>query len=378
MWYSDEALYRWILIISASETQVESLDRGGDKSASVEDLSCRLVSDGDRDSWNAFVQSQPSANLGHSFEWKRVFEKAYGKKTYYFAALRGDQWVGVLPLVHMRGPLSGNRLVSLPFLDQAGCLARSSEASTVLLEGAKTLSLEVRSNGFDLRQRTPEPAEDTDRFTLIRDLSGGSEALWKSFAPKVRNQVRKAEKSGLATQSVEAGSLPVFYDIFARNMRDLGSPVHSLSFLNAVFERFASSARLYMTTDSNNRPVGGAIALSFKNLLTVPWASSLREVFPSCPNHSLYWRILADAADAGVELFDFGRSHRDSGTYKFKTQWGAVPQPLRWTSLDAKGNPKASKVYKPHEHQLLTRTWSRLPLWVTRRFGPLVRRQLSN
>jgi len=364
--------------MSSSKTHVESLDRGGDDSPHVEDLSCRLIADDERDPWNAFIHSQASAHLGHSFEWKEVFERAYGKKAYYFAALRGDQWVGVLPLVHMRGPLSGNRLVSLPFLDQAGCLALFPEASTALLESARSLSREVRSRGIDLRQRNLEVAEDTDRFRLVLDLSGSSEVLWKSFSPKVRNQVRKSQKSGLKTEPVEADSLPAFYDIFTRTMRDLGSPVHSPSFFDAVFESFSSRARLYITTDSDNRPVGGAVALAFKNVVTVPWASSLREVFPSCPNHSLYWRILADAADAGVKLFDFGRSYRDAGTYKFKTHWGAVPQPLRWTSLDASGNPEPSKVYKPAEHPLLTRTWSLLPLWIANRIGPLVRRQLSN
>jgi CelD/BcsL family acetyltransferase involved in cellulose biosynthesis len=154
--------------------------------------------------------------------------------------------------------------------------------------------------------------------------------------------------------------------------------VHARRFLQAVLDEFRGAATLYLTTRSSGEVVGGAIAIARGGTVTVPWASSLRSAFPSCPNHCLYWKILADAAGAGARLFDFGRSHLDSGTYRFKTQWGAAPQPLAWEACDAGGNPQRTTAPRPSEHSILTRTWSRLPLWLANALGPVVRRQLSN
>ncbi|HVR75161.1 MAG TPA: FemAB family XrtA/PEP-CTERM system-associated protein, partial [Planctomycetota bacterium] len=325
--------------------------------------------------------SLPGANLGHAFEWKQVMEKAYRKRTCYLAATRSGQWLGILPLVHMRGPLTGNRLVSLPFLDQAGILAASPEAEAALLEAATRFARESGARGIDFRsQASTEPggSRGPERATLVLPLLASPDDLWKSFSPKVRNQVRKAEKEGLTTEAVEARGLDEFYPVFARNMRDLGSPVHARRFFEMVLEAFGTRAKLYVTRDGQKRAVGGAIALLFRDTVTVPWASSLREAFPSCPNHSLYWKVLSRAVEEGARLFDFGRSHVDSGTYKFKTQWGAQPISLLWTSLDPLGRKEAQKVYKPAEHQRLTSLWSRLPVWLASWLGPRVRRQLSN
>ncbi|MBI4605069.1 MAG: FemAB family PEP-CTERM system-associated protein [Planctomycetes bacterium] len=341
------------------------------------EVACRPAGEEDREAWDRFVASQPEAGLGHLFGWKAVTERAYGKRAFFLAAVQGERWVGVLPLVHMKGPLAGNRLVSLPFLDAAGVLAASPPAAEALWRATLDLAREAGAKGIDLRALAPHGTPQ-DRATLLLRLPAGSEALWKSFSPKVRNQVRKSEKEGLRTEPAGRERLGEFYGVFARNMRDLGSPVHSLRFLQETFEAFGPKAKLYLTSDAAGRVVGGAVALTFRSVRSVPWASSLREAFPSCPNHSLYWRILADTAEERLELFDFGRSHAGGGTYRFKTQWGTEPRPLLWSSYDSSGGQLPPKVYRPAEHPRLTWLWSRLPVWLATRLGPLVRRNLSN
>jgi serine/alanine adding enzyme len=340
-------------------------------------ITCRLAGSADGPSWNGFVRSRPEANLGHLWEWKGVIEAAYRRRGYYLVALQGEQWAGALPLIHMRGPLSGNRLVSVPFLDQAGILAATPEASRALWRGAIELATSLGAGGIELRAAAPPGASNSDRTTLVLRLPGNADLLWKSFKPKVRNQVRKAEKEGLRTVVAGSERLAEFYAVFARNMRDLGSPVHSRRFIEAVGEAFGASAKLYLTL-AGDKVLGGGISLRFQQAVTVPWASSLREAFHLCPNHSLYWQVLRDAVAEGATLFDFGRSYLDSGTYRFKVQWGAEPLPLHWASFDGGGNEAPARHYRPSEHQRLTRLWSLLPLPIANWLGPIVRRQLSN
>jgi FemAB-related protein (PEP-CTERM system-associated) len=338
----------------------------------------RQASAGDAEAWDAFVASRPDANLGHFWRWKDVFERAYRKRCLYLVAEQDETWVGVLPLVYMRGPLAGRRLVSLPFLDRAGILASSAQGGETLLGAALELARGLGSRGLECRGLAAEAASDAERHTLVLKLPRTEKALWDSFDPKVRNQVRKAEREGLRTVSAPADRLGEFYAVFTRNMRDLGSPVHSHAFLHCVLEAFGAAARLYLTVSSTGEAVGGAIALRQRHRVTVPWASSLRAYFPSCPNHSLYWKVLQDSVEQGAEDFDFGRSHRDSGTYRFKKQWGADAIPLQWRAFTADGREEPPRHLKPSEHGGITKLWSRLPVWLANRIGPLIRRQISN
>src|SRR5262249_44811223 len=154
----------------------------------------------------------------------------------------------------------------------------------------------------------------THKVNLVLPLPGSSDDLWRQLSGKVRNQVRKAEKSGLTVELGGSEKLEEFYGPFAVNMRDLGSPVHSLTFFEKIFESFGSSARVVLVRKSDCT-VGGLIALKFKDTLAVPWASSLRQYLALCPNVLLYWETLRAACAEGFTRFDFGRSTRDSGTY---------------------------------------------------------------
>jgi FemAB-related protein (PEP-CTERM system-associated) len=341
-------------------------------------ITVRLAHAADADCWNEFVSSRPLATLGHLFEWKQVFESAYRKTTKYLIAFSDGRVAGVLPFVHMGGLLGGNCLVSLPFLDQAGVLASTSAAREALWTHALRLAGEMGVKSIALRAPSCEGAGGSGRATLVLRLPPSGDDLWRSFSTKVRNQVRKSEKEGLRTEAVGGDLLGAFYRVFSRNMRDLGSPVHARGFLEAVLEAFGPRASLYVTTDGTGRVIGGALALRAGGVVTVPWASSLRESFASCPNHSLYWKILSHAVGSGAEAFDFGRSHEDSGTFRFKRQWGAEPRPLTWTSFDANGRLSADTVLNPNEHAILTRLWRALPVTLATFVGPLLRRQLSN
>ena len=347
-----------------------------------------VATDADRDCWNQFVLAETPTSLCHAYQWKNVVESVYGHRATYLASRDGDGDItGVLPLVHMRGALTGNRLVSMPFLDQGGVLTPDRDARESLGREALLLAARLGAAGIDLRGPGPasaplqiDPQRPPDgRVTMVLDLPAKEDALWKSFKPKVRNQVRKAEREDLITEPAGIDGVPAFYNVFAINMRDLGSPVHDSRLFVAVLREFGSAASLYLTRNWNTgRIVGGAIAIRFGDTVTVPWASSRREAFRSCPNHSLYWRILRDAVAANAQRFDFGRSRVPSGTYSFKKQWGALPYALDWRSVDRYGRDEHTRHVESSEHSKVVSIWQRLPVALTRVIGPLIRGRLSN
>jgi FemAB-related protein (PEP-CTERM system-associated) len=276
--------------------------------------------------------------------------------------------------------LFGKSLVSLPFLDHGGICADDHATTVELYTQALRLSQEQGAVLLDLRHReasglglTPEES----KVTFVLDLAREPDRAWSRLDPKVRNQVRKAHKSGLTVSWHGLEELDSFYDVFVENMRDLGSPVHSRKFFATILEEFPDSARLILVRDGS-RTAGGGLCLSFKDTVMIPWASSRREYLSKCPNNLLYWEAIRLGCHEGFRRFDFGRSSRGSGTYHFKKQWGAVEQPLFWEVWRRNGHRSALVQSSDARYAVAGRAWKHLPVAITRLCGPMLRRRISN
>jgi FemAB-related protein (PEP-CTERM system-associated) len=346
----------------------------------VNEMEIGCCEENERDLWDSYLENNPSATISHLYGWRRIISGAYGHATYYLAARQDNNIFGILPLVLVRSRLFGSSLASMPFQDYGGIVADDPVVTRNLLEQALKLRNETGVDCAELRHRDAIPEGGgllrQDKVTLLLDLSPGTENLWKKFSGKVRNQVRKAEKSGLTIGTGGAELLEDFYRVFAVNMRDLGSPVHHPRFFSHIFSEFGNRARLLVVRDGS-RTIGGLIALFFKDAMVVPWASSLREYFSKCPNNLLYWHAFQLGCDRGCKVFDFGRSSIGSGTYNFKVQWGAEPIQLNWQLFFKRSQAKLN-TSEDWKLQAAARVWSRLPVNFTRRLGPAIRKYLVN
>ena len=337
--------------------------------------------------WDAFVEATRGAHLAHAGAWASILRGAYRLHPHYLAARRNDGAVaGVLPLVEMRTLKGRRELVSIPFHDVAGVLSSDEGATAALVAEALRLARELACRALELRQAGPIPglapaalADAAARVNLVLPLEADADAQWKALGAKVRNQVRKAEKEGLAIAAWEPERLlDGFYACFAENMRDLGSPVHGRSLFAEAARRFGPRLRFVVTADGE-RAVGGLVAVHYAGRVTVTWASTLRAERARCPNNLIYWEAIRWAIGLRASHLDFGRSPVGGGTYKFKRGWGAVEEPLAWTRLSPSGAPLPSAPLS--EDPVLARLaslWQRLPVGWSRRLGPPLRRRLSN
>ena len=347
---------------------------------SLSEVSCELCTDSGREEWDDYVRSRSTATIGHLYGWRTVIEQAYGHASIYVLARRDGTVRGVLPLVLVRNRMLGSSLSSMPFLDIGGICADDSSVAEELIRQAQQLKQRSAASIVELRQKTLVPSLPNprlDKVTMVLDLSVGRETVWKSLPAKVRNQVRKAEKSGLKTVCGGKELLPEFYRVFIVNMRDLGSPVHGLSFFSSMADVFGEQVQVMLIQDGG-KTVGGLIMLHFRDAVFVPWASSLREYFSKCPNNLLYWEAIQHACLAGFRSFDFGRSSRDSGTYEFKRQWGAQPEQLYWYTLGIDAGAGTTIDGTSLKGRALREVWRRMPVGITAAVGPWIRRYLTN
>ena len=218
---------------------------------------------------------------------------------------------------------------------------------------------------------------------MVLPLPENSVVLMAGFKSKLRSQIRKAEKNGLTYLIAnEQKQIDDFYQIFAINMRKLGSPVHSKKWFECLFNHYAQHVILSVVY-SDNIPVGAGIVLRTANKVAIPWASTVAEYNNLSPNMMLYWSLLEHVSDLGCSEFDFGRSTYDEGTYKFKRQWGAEPIPLAWSNLMPNlfknNNPVAEKSSNSVSQirSIVEGTWAKLPLSLTTTLGPKIRKHIS-
>jgi FemAB-related protein (PEP-CTERM system-associated) len=210
---------------------------------------------------------------------------------------------------------------------------------------------------------------------MMLRLKASDEAVWNALDRKVRNQVRKAEKSNLTVRSGGVELVDRFYPVFARNMRDLGTPVYSRRLFEEVLRAFPDRAQLHIVR-LNGVPVAGGFTYRTPSMVQLPWASSLRAYNTLCPNVLLYWDAIQFAQQSGAATFDMGRSTPNEGTYKFKSQWGAEPVPLHWEyQLMTDGQLPNVSPANP-KYQLAIALWQKLPLAVTNSVGPMIVRAI--
>jgi FemAB-related protein (PEP-CTERM system-associated) len=324
--------------------------------------------------WDAVVGADPEGSHEQLAGWQRVMTDALGHECLYLGAVDGSEaLVGVLPLVRVRSRIFGHYLVSLPFLNAGGPLGNA-EARAALVQRAVD---EARKSGADLLEfRTRSAAPDGlvvshRKITHELDLPADPDALWTKLPAKVRSQIRRPTKDGLVVQ-LGAEHLRAFYEVFARHMRVLGTPVLPWAWFTAIATHFPDQLIVAVVYDGNT-PVAGGCGFHWRGRCEITWASARREWSRSAPNMLLYWAFLQEAIARGATRFDFGRCSPGSATHAFKRQWGGEDRPLGWGQW-RRGAVAATPAPTSLPYRIASACWSRLPLAVTNALGPRLAR----
>lgn len=328
--------------------------------------------------WDDYVAAAPSACVYHDARWRSVFEEVFRHRCHYLAALDGDRVTGILPLVEMRSILFGRFLVSLPFVTYGGIAAGDGQAHRALAEAAIRLGQRRRASWIELRQRERAQLDwpcRQHKVALVVPLSAGAAELWARLSSRLRGKVRKAQRSGANFQAGDARNIPDFYRVFARNMRDLGTPVYPRRFFESVGRHFPQQTRVFIVRRAG-LAVAAAFGLDDGRRLQLPWICSDYRHAGDYMNEFLYWSVLEWAAGRGYLYADLGRSTAGGGNHRFKMQWNPEQIPLAWHHWTPSGNGMPQLNPENPRYRLAIRLWQRLPLVVANFLGPRVVRFL--
>jgi len=168
--------------------------------------------------------------------------------------------------------------------------------------------------------------------------------------------------------------LEPFFAVFARHMRDLGTPTQSLNFFREIANQFPDDC-WFGCAYLDGQPIAGGCGFRFGDEFEMTWASSLREFNREAPNMLIYWAFMERAIAEGVTRFNFGRCTRGAGTHKFKMQWGGREEDLWWYGLAA-SNGVTTPSPKDARFRWAPRIWRRLPASIATKVGPSIVRYI--
>jgi FemAB-related protein (PEP-CTERM system-associated) len=226
-------------------------------------------------------------------------------------------------------------------------------------------------NYLEMRNRTeafPTMLPGRDLYvTFTQDLSPGREKLLKALPRDTRYAIRKAQKAGL--EWTEDLTEAEFYEIYARSVHRLGTPVFSRQLFTALKNEFAGQLRLFGVRKGKTA-IAGVLCFYFRDQVIPYYGGSLPEYYRDSPNNFMYWNLIAQSSKEGYRQFDFGRSKRGTGSFDFKSAWSMqmTDLPYRYQLVRATEVPHLSPIDK--KFQLPVEVWKRLPFSWTKVLGP--------
>lgn len=328
---------------------------------------------------DAFVRAHPEGTFFHLSGWRNAVQAHMGQRPRDLLAFEGDELVGVLPLMESRGLFGSKNLISMPYAVYGGPLGKEPEIAKALAGEAERQALAEGAGRVELRcLHDPGLAWQSSELyaTFIRELPTDPADVLARMPKKSRAEARKARKKHELTLSEGVWFLDDLIRLFHRNKRALGSPGLPVAFFRALPEVFGNDVVVHLVR-RGNEPLAAVISFLYEDSLLAYYsgtADGADRAFSA--SNFMYLALQEWAVERGFRYFDFGRSRRDAGAFKFKVNQGFEAQglPYRYRLVKDQGLPSLTP--SNPKTKILRDTWSKLPLWLTTRLSSRAARYL--
>jgi hypothetical protein len=299
--------------------------------------------------WHEFVSQHPAATVFHTSGWLSALQRTYGyQPVVYTTCSPTDKLTNGIALCQVESPLTGKRMVSLPFSDHCDPLVESVEECRALI-GALQESARVW-NYVELRPTRAQLADDprlerSASFSLhTRDLRGSvDELLERSHESTVQRKIRRAEREGLAyAEGRSKALLREFYRLLVLTRRRHAVPPQPIEWFENLITGFGDSLKIRIAF-KDRRAVGSIMTLHHRTTMVYKYGCSDAGFHRLGTMPFLFWRAVLDAKALGLEAFDLGRSDlSNTGLIAFKQRMDAVATPLTYFRCPV-GRPPSTK-----------------------------------
>lgn len=335
------------------------------------DFSHKIISEDQMSRWDSFLKQHKVSGY-HQSAWFQLIKKSFGHDTRIIVAEDNQgNILGGLPLTFFSSKLFGKFAISIPYVNYGGIVSHYFDVTQKLFGLAQDIRASEGLSHIEIRTMQAGLAQNSldKKVSMVLELPSTDDELEKNLGSKIRAQYKKAENYSPRVKFGKLELLDDFYSVFARNMRDLGTPVYSKTwFANILKEPKIKSTLIVVYMEDN--PVSTGFLVGSDNILEIPWASTIQSANAKNANMWMYRQILAHAIGEKYQFFDFGRSTLGAGTYKFKKQWGALAYPHHWYYVLPEGETKPELNPDNPKYKLVIFLWKLMPVWLTKIIGP--------
>jgi FemAB-related protein (PEP-CTERM system-associated) len=265
----------------------------------------------------------------------------------------------------------------MPFVNYGGPCGDSDAIEQALLDASRELVEQWRVDYLEIRSRRPLPglATSEHKVSMTIDLNSDPDVLWKAFTTAHRQDVRKGTKRGLTVKRGGTDLLSDFYTVLSESWRDMGTPIFSIVYLDAVAAAFRDVIRVYVVY-SGDEPAAGAFVLLHGDTVEGLWLGSRSKFRREYAGYVLYWDLIKDACELGFKTYHLGRSTVQSGGEQFKKKWNAHATQLYWQFILRNRSEVPQLNVQNPKYRFAIKMWQRLPLGVAEVIGPYISRNI--
>ena len=283
--------------------------------------------------WKTFLDGRADAAIFHRPEWLQALKSCYGYEPRVLSSTPpGETLANGLVFCEVRSPLTGKRIVSVPFSDHCEPLINNAEELQALLqnlmgrvERGEQRYIEVRP--IELAMQPTTAFAISQEYYLHRlDLRHSEEKLFRSFHKDcVQRKIRRAERESLR---YEEGStemlLKHFYKLLIMTRRRQGVPPQPIKWFRTLISSLGSKLKIRVAL-LGETPIASILTISDRRTMVYKYGCSDPRFNNLGGTHFLFWRAIQEAQASGVvEEFDLGRSEtNNSGLVTFKEHWAA-------------------------------------------------------
>ena len=330
--------------------------------------------------WSTLIEQQVKETFYYKQAWLDLLTNLYGFTVIPLTTTdTTGQITGFLPLCSMESPLTGRRLVALPFSDHCPLLATDDASTHALLDQAVYLAqdqkvryLELRTGNDDVLARRPDLIEGNLYVRWLLPLATSPDTLWSGLRKPVQHQIKKSRKLGVQVRMAHhREDMEYYYRLHLQTRcRKHGMPAQPRQYFFALWDTFASEGAIQLLlAEYQERVIAAMILFASGTTVRYVYGASDEQYLHLAPNNLLMWTAITWSCNQGYRTLDLGRTARDNqGLMEFKRRWGAIQEPLPY-------------YYYPHiaglaatpedswKYQLLTACWKRLPLTIAGALG---------
>jgi len=288
--------------------------------------------------WQRFVELHPRSSVFHSTPWLDALRRTYGYQPIAYTTSRVDEPLGnAIVFCRIKSPLTGCRLVSLPFSDHCEplvCNTNELEMFSQILheESARVRYVEVRPIA-NLRIRSPLQCRSTDYSFHELDLEPSLAKLFSNFhKSSIQRKIQRAHREGLTYRDGNSEALlDEFYRLLTITRKRHKIPPPPRRWFLTLMKLFGNLLKIRVAF-CGHKAIASMITLRHRNTMVYKYGGSDVTCNQLGAMPMLYWNSIQDAKSEGLQFFDLGRTDlTQPGLATFKSRFGARQSVLRYS-----------------------------------------------